>query len=143
MPLGKRITIIGAELVGLELAEFLAERGREVTVIDSASKAGKGLYLVRRLRLLSELKHLGVTMIKQADDIAIGDHQITYRNYRNQQRSFNTDHVIVAQGATGDTVLADELRSAGFKTHTVGDCNGISYIEGAIESAAELAVALD
>ncbi len=45
MPLGKNIVIIGAELVGLELAEFLAERGRQVTVIDSASRAGKGLYL--------------------------------------------------------------------------------------------------
>ncbi len=143
MPLGKRITIIGAELVGLELAEFLAQRGREVTVIDAASKAGKGLYLVRRLRLLSELRHLGVTMINKAGDIAIGDHQVSYRNYRNQQRSFPADHVIVAQGASGDTALADALRSAGFRTHTVGDCTGISYIEGAIESAAELAVAID
>lgn len=34
MPLGKRVSIIGAGLVGLELAEFLIERGREVTVLD-------------------------------------------------------------------------------------------------------------
>src|SRR5262249_17494322 len=33
MPLGQRIVIIGGELVGLELAEFLVHRGRNVTVI--------------------------------------------------------------------------------------------------------------
>jgi pyruvate/2-oxoglutarate dehydrogenase complex dihydrolipoamide dehydrogenase (E3) component len=143
LPLGKRITIIGAELVGLELAEFLAERAREVTVIDSAARPGKGLYLVRRMRLLEELRHLGVTIITQAQDIAIGAAQVTYKNYRGQDRAIDTDHVIVAQGATGDTRLADTLQSAGFTAHSIGDCEGVSYIEGAMEAAAELAARLN
>ncbi len=142
LPLGKKITIVGAELVGLELAEYLAERGREVTVIDSAPQAGKGLYLVRRMRLLEELVHLGVTTIRNAQDISIDERAISYTNYRGQRRSFATDHVIVAQGATGDTSLARELEAAGFTTHAIGDCTGVSYIEGAMHAAAELAVAL-
>lgn len=142
MPLGKQITIIGAELVGLELAEFLAERGRKVTVIDSAPQAGKGLYLVRRMRLLDELNHLGVALITKADDINIGDRHVNYTNHRGQQRRLDADHVIVAKGATGDTTLADQLKESGFKTHTIGDCNGVSYIEGALESAAILATEL-
>ena len=143
LPLGKRITIIGAELVGLELAEFLAERGRVITVIDGASRAGKGLYLVRRMRLLNELDHLGVVLINSATHISIGDGQVTYTNYRAQQRSIDTDHVIVAQGATGDTSLAQTLQTEGFTTHTIGDCEGVAYIEGAMESAAELAASLN
>ncbi|MFK7730126.1 MAG: NAD(P)/FAD-dependent oxidoreductase [Pseudomonadales bacterium] len=142
LPLGERITIIGAELVGLELAEFLAERGRQVTIIDEAKRPGKGLYLVRRMRLLEELEHLGVRVLTKASDITIGDHEVSYINYRGQQRSLATDHVIVAKGATGDESLADLFREAGFATHAIGDCTGVSYIEGAIESAAELAVAL-
>jgi NADPH-dependent 2,4-dienoyl-CoA reductase/sulfur reductase-like enzyme len=142
MPLGKQITIIGAELVGLELAEFLAERGRKVTVIDSAAQAGKGLYLVRRMRLLDELNHLGVALITKADDINIGDRHVNYTNHRGQQRRLDADHVIVAKGATGDTALADQLQENGFKTHTIGDCNGVGYIEGALESAAILATQL-
>ena len=142
LPLGKRITIIGAELVGLELAEFLAERGREVTVIDSRQQAGKGLYLVRRMRLFDELDHLGVTRINNAGGIAIDEHCVSYSNYRGQQRSIHADNVIVAMGATKDTRLAETFKSAGFVTHTIGDCNGVSYIEGAMESAAELAKSL-
>lgn len=142
LPLGQRIVIIGSELVGLELAEFLALRGRRVTVVDESSKPGKGLYLVRRMRLLDELHELGVTLLNNADEIGIGDYCVSYRNYRGQQRSVAADNVIVAKGASGDSTLAEQCRAAGLTTHEIGDCRGVSYIEGAIESAAELAVSL-
>ena len=142
LPLGRKISIVGSELVGLELAEFLAERGRNVTVIDESAEVGRGLYLVRRLRLLDELRRMGVTLIRQAQDIAIGDNEVSYTNFRQQRRSVDADHVIVARGATGDTALAEQLRDQGFAVHTIGDCNGVGYIEGAMEAAAELATAL-
>ena len=141
MPLGKQIVIIGGELVGLELAEFLVERGRELTVLENSGYAGKGLYIVRRMRLMDELKALGVHIVKSADQVEIGDQEVSY-TAADKRQTVRADHVIVAQGATGNTDLADALRSAGFTTHTIGDCNGVSYIEGAMESAAELAVSI-
>jgi 2,4-dienoyl-CoA reductase (NADPH2) len=142
LPLGRRVTIIGGELVGLELAEFLAERGRKVTVVDDARRPGKGLYLVRRLRLLDELEHLGVVILNNASQINIGEQVVNYTNYRGQQRSVAADHVIVAKGATGDTALADQFKAAGMSAHAIGDATGVTYIEGAIEDAAKLAVEL-
>jgi 2,4-dienoyl-CoA reductase (NADPH2) len=142
LPLGLRVTIIGGELVGLELAEFLAERGRKVTVVDDARRPGKGLYLVRRLRLLDELEHLGVVILNNASQINIGEQVVNYTNYRGQQRSVAADHVIVAKGATGDTALADQFKAAGISAHAIGDATGVTYIEGAIEDAAKLAVEL-
>ena len=142
LPLGKQIPIIGGELVGLELAEFLAERGRKVTVLEASNHPGKGLFLVRRMRLIDELGHLGVDLRRGATDIAIGEHKVTYTNTRGQARSSSADHVIVATGATGDSSLADELEKDGFSVHSIGDCTGVGYIEGAIEAAAEVAVAI-
>jgi NADPH-dependent 2,4-dienoyl-CoA reductase/sulfur reductase-like enzyme len=142
MPLKKDIVIIGAELVGLELAEYLAERGRRVTVIDEAKRPGKGLYLVRRMRLLRELEELGVSLLNRARDVAIEDGVVAYTNLHGQRRRVGAGHVIVAQGASADLGLAESLKAAGFSVHSIGDANGVGYIEGAIESAAELAVAL-
>jgi 2,4-dienoyl-CoA reductase-like NADH-dependent reductase (Old Yellow Enzyme family)/thioredoxin reductase len=142
MPLGRRITIIGGELVGLELAEYLAERGREVTVLEETNHPGRGLFLVRRMRLLAELPELGVSLVKNATGVRILDGQVAYVNYRGQERTVAADHVIVATGASGDSTLADSLGAAGFTVHSIGDCNGVGYIEGAMEAAAELAVAL-
>jgi 2,4-dienoyl-CoA reductase (NADPH2) len=126
----------------VELAEFLAQRGRVVTVIDSSPEAGKGLFLVRRMRLLDELRLLDVTLIKKAEDIAIGENVVSYINTLGQQRTIDADHVIVARGATGDTTLAEQLEAAGLTTLSIGDWSGVSYIEGAMEAAAELAVKL-
>jgi 2,4-dienoyl-CoA reductase-like NADH-dependent reductase (Old Yellow Enzyme family)/NADPH-dependent 2,4-dienoyl-CoA reductase/sulfur reductase-like enzyme len=140
MPLAKEIVIVGSELVGLELAEYLAERGRRVTVLDEAARPGKGLYLVRRMRLLRELRELGVTVLKRAGDIVIEDAAVSYTNFRGQRRRIAAGHVIVAQGASAELTLAEALREAGFTVHSIGDCNGVGYIEGAMEDAAELAL---
>ena len=141
MPLGRQIAIIGGGLVGLELAEFLAERGRQVTVLERSGYPGQGLYVVRRMRLMDELKSLGVRIIKEAEQVEIGDQEVVY-TAADKRQIIKVDQVIVAKGATGNTDLADALREAGFTTHTIGDCTGVSYIEGAMESAAELAVTI-
>ncbi|WP_176593751.1 FAD-dependent oxidoreductase [Sphingobium sp. EM0848] len=139
MPFGKRIVIIGGELVGMELAEFLAQRGRQVTIIDQADRLGAGLQVVRRWRVLDELHHLGVTMLADVRDVEIGDHLVRYANPAGQLRTLAADHVIVAQGATGDTSLAETLAVAGFSVDVIGDAKGVGYIEGAMQDAAELA----
>ena len=142
MPLGKRIAIVGGELVGLELAEFLNERGRTIGVVDEAPRLGAGLTLVRRMRLIEELQEHGVGLYAGASNIRIEQEQVRFTDAKGEQRSIAADHVIVAKGASGDLALADQLRSAGFAVHLVGDCRGVSYIEGAMRSAAEAAAAI-
>lgn len=137
MPLGQNIVIIGGELVGVELAEFLHERGRTVTVIEPAPRLGKGLLLVRRMRLLAELKEHGVALHGGAQDISIGKSDVSFTDAKGTPQVIPADQVIVAMGAAGDTSLADMLRGEGFRVETVGDCNGVSYIEGAIRGAKE------
>lgn len=140
MPVGKSVVIIGGDLVGLELAEFLVERGRRVTVIDDNPKFGAGLQIVRRWRVLDELRHSGVSLRPNHSGIAIEDGSVTAIDPdTNAPVSFDADTVIIAKGATGDTHLADALQAAGHKVHPIGDCTGIGYIEGAIRAGAEVA----
>lgn len=135
MPLGERVVIIGGELVGLELAEFLAKRGRKVTVLEETSRVGRGLPLVRRFRVIDECRELGVDLLTEASDFVIGDHQVTYSNDAQQERTIAADSVIVAKGATGDDTVADALRPLGIPVHQIGDCTGVGYIEGAMRDA--------
>jgi NADPH-dependent 2,4-dienoyl-CoA reductase/sulfur reductase-like enzyme len=142
MPLGQRIAIIGGELVGLELAEFLIERGREVTVIGEAPKFGGGLLLVRRMRLITELKEHGVQMFPGSGEIRIEPEAVLFTDGAGRAQRLSADHVIVAAGAHGDTSLAEALRAAGLNVSAYGDCTGIGYIESAIRGAAEAVAAL-
>jgi 2,4-dienoyl-CoA reductase-like NADH-dependent reductase (Old Yellow Enzyme family)/siroheme synthase (precorrin-2 oxidase/ferrochelatase) len=142
MPLGKRVVIIGGELVGLELAEFLIERGRQVTVVGEAAKFGGGLLLVRRMRLIAELREHGVALHPGARDIAIAADAVRFLDGAGMAHAVPADHVIVAAGARGDSTLADALRGEGFTVHEIGDGTGIGYIEGAIRGAATLVAGL-
>jgi 2,4-dienoyl-CoA reductase-like NADH-dependent reductase (Old Yellow Enzyme family)/NADPH-dependent 2,4-dienoyl-CoA reductase/sulfur reductase-like enzyme len=137
MPLGNHVVIIGGELVGIELAEFLQERGRTVTVVDEAQRFGKGLTLVRRMRILQELEEHGVSLRRGASNIAIGKDAVTFTAEDGAAMSVPADTVVVAKGATGDLSLAESLEAVGFKVHTIGDANGIGYIEGAVRGAYE------
>lgn len=135
MPLGDKIAIIGGELVGIELAEFLAERGRTVTVIEEAPRLGKGLTLVRRMRILSELVEHGVGLHGGATGVAISAGAVSFVDAQGNAHSVAADNVIVAKGAAGDLTLANSLTAAGFTVHAIGDATGVGYIEGAMAGA--------
>jgi len=142
MPLGKRVVIIGGELVGVELAEFLMERGREVTIVGEAAKFGGGLLLVRRMRLLAELREHGVAMFPGASGIRIGKNEVSFTSEAGEEQIIAADHVVVAMGAHGDSTLANALRAQGHDVVEVGDGTGVTYIEGAIRGAAEAVAAM-
>ncbi|WP_373490041.1 FAD-dependent oxidoreductase [Parasphingorhabdus sp.] len=138
MPLDDNIVIIGGELVGLELAEFLVERGRKVFVMDSAPKMGAGLQIVRRWRVLDTLREHGVAMLTSLQNIEIKRDCVIAQKSDGRPVKIYADQIIVAKGASGDLRFANELRAAGHVVHEIGDCTGIHYIEGAMRSAAEV-----
>lgn len=142
MPFGQRIVIIGGELVGLELAEFLVERGRDVTVVDDIARFGAGLTVVRRMRLLAELAEHGVCLRPRARDLSIEETLVRFTDRTGGERSVEADHVIIAKGATGDLGLAAELRAEGHEVHEIGDCSGVGYIEKAMRGAAVAVAAI-
>ena len=142
MPVGKRVVIIGGELVGIELAEFLHDRGREVTVVDEAAQLGRGFSPARRAVLLDELPLAGITFHAGASEIAIGDKAVTFVASDGTPQQHAADTVIIAKGAETNTRLYDELVAAGIDARMVGDCQGVGYIVGAVRTAADAAAAI-
>lgn len=139
MPLGKRIVMLGGGLVAVELAEFLAERGRQVTILEESGTLGKELMLVRRWRNMADIEKLGVECLNHAQVVSINTEQVTYSNSNGQLRTIPADTVIVTSGVTGDLSLAEDLSSLNIEVHSVGDCNGPGYIEGAIHEGYKIA----
>jgi len=143
MPLGRNVVIVGGELVGLELAEFLSERGRSVTVVDDVPRFGAGITLVRRLRLLAELREHGLPLHPGSKDIRIEPERVCFTDHGGEAHDVPADHVIVAKGTTGDSTQAEAFRGAGLRVHEVGDGSGVGYIEGAMRDAMEAVDAIN
>jgi len=132
MPLGKRVTIVGGGLVGLELAEFLIARGRQVCVLESSGQLGRELAIVRRWRVLHGIRVHGGQLLTGVTVTAIEGNRVRYQTAEGEAGDVQCDSVVLASGATPDTTLADALSSAGLKVVSIGDCQSLGYIEGAI-----------
>lgn len=139
MPIGDRVVIIGGEIVGLELAEFLHDRGRKVTVIDNVAQFGRGLSPTRRSVMLEQMPDVGIVLHEGASGIAIGEESVTFAGADGEPVAVPADTVIIAKGAEANTGLYDELKAAGIEAHMVGDCQGVGYILGAVRTAADVA----
>ena len=133
MPLGRRIVIVGGGLVGLELAEFLIARGREVTVLEAGDKPGRELAIVRRWRVLDAVE-THAKLHRQARVTEITAQEVCWTDADGTPQRTPADSVVLATGALTDDSVATALQACGVPVHRAGDCTEIGYIEGAMHA---------
>lgn len=134
MPVGKRVVVIGGSLVGLELAEFLAERGRKVTLLEEGPHMGLPMAMPRRWTAVRKAAEHGVTLVRNATPVSISESMVRYR-VGDAEVEVEADNVVVAAYVEPDQGLADTLRSNGFEVRVAGDAVDVGYIEGAMHTA--------
>lgn len=140
MPIKNEVTIIGGELVGMEMAEFLLERGRKVTILEEDDHVGEGLALVRRWKVAHDVAKAGADVHVLSKATGIGPDTVDYEEQGKGKHKAPAKSVIVAQGATPNTDLIDQMGSSKYSMHRVGDCNEkLSYIDGAIHESYDVA----
>ena len=142
MPISKNIIIIGGDLVGLELAEFLIERGRKVTVLEPSASLGPNLSIVRRSRVVHLLKENGATLLTNATINEISKEGVLYE-HGEEAHLAKADQVIIAMGANPNLELTNALKEKNIAVTPIGDCTSIGYIHGAIADARNAVLAID
>ena len=139
MPLSKNIIIIGGDLVGLELAEFLVARGRKVKVLEPTGSLGPNLSIVRRSRVVHLLKEHGVDLLTNVDIKEIRGQEV-FVHHEDMEKTLNMDQVIIALGANPNLSLSKMLSKINIRHTTIGDCASIGYIHGAIADARDAVI---
>ena len=141
MPIAKNIVVIGGDLVGLELAEFLVERGRTVTVLEPSGSLGPNLSIVRRSRVVHMLKEHKVDLLTNVTIKEIDGQEVIF-DHEEAQKSLQADQVIIALGADTNSELSDELTNLNMPHTSIGDCTSVGYIHGAIADARKAVIDL-
>lgn len=137
MPIADEVVVIGGGLVGLELAEYLVERRRKVTVLEPGPSLGAELAIVRRARVLHMLREHGVKIHRGVEITEIGADKVCYTQ-KDEFKELACKQVIIAMGAEGDRSLEEQLAGSGAQLHRIGDCRDVGYIDGAILDARKL-----
>ena len=130
---GQKVVVIGGGLVGCETAEFLADRGKLVTVVEQESEIATKVSppFVREL-LLRRLDEKGVVTMPGALDWNISASGLVVTTHEGERLVLEADNIVVAVGARPNRELEDSLRQLVPEIHVVGDCGGGGDIMEAI-----------
>ncbi|HWJ67168.1 MAG TPA: FAD-dependent oxidoreductase [Nocardioides sp.] len=135
LPIGKDVVVVGGSLVGLELAEFFAERGKAVTVLEAGAQLGLPMAMPRRWGAVRRAAEHGVRCVRQSTVEEITPGTVVYRDHEGQRRTAPADLVVIASEVTSHAPLEKELIDRGIDVKVVGDAGDVGYIQGAIHSA--------
>jgi 2,4-dienoyl-CoA reductase-like NADH-dependent reductase (Old Yellow Enzyme family)/thioredoxin reductase len=119
---GDRVAVIGGELVGCETAEFLAEKGKKVTVIRRGPEMALGAMFTLRPWLLDRLRKIGVTLLPGVTYHEITPSGIVVTTKEGERKVIGADTIVLAAGSVPNNGLYEELKGKVKEIHLAGDC---------------------
>ena len=132
MPVGKRVVVIGGDIEGCQLAEFLVKRGRKVTIVDTAPALGKGLLSDDPDRLFKWFNRKGTVMMPGVHYEEITDQGLLVTTKDGEKRRLRADSIITALPLQPSSALAENSLKKVPEVYQIGDCREPGYMHDAI-----------
>ncbi len=139
---GPRVVVVGAGSTGCETAEFLFEKGKEVTVVEMLPELASDMGFRDRVRLLTRITGLPIRFLTNATCSEILKTGVRVKTAQGEERFIEANTVVLAVGTKGDESLLPLLKAEGFQVYPVGDCGGGKKIADAIGQAFKLCYTL-
>ena len=136
---GEKVVIIGGGEVGSELAWFLAEKGKKVTIVEMLYGVAMDMNLFSRFYLLDKLAELGVEVLTTMTAEQITDEGVATVDMSGNRQVVAADTVILAVGFRSDSELEEKLKGEVPELYTAGDCVRPGKILGAIHGGSRIA----
>lgn len=141
VPAGDKVVILGAGLVGCELALWLARQGKKVTMVELQKKilAVNGPLCHANFDMLEKLiPYNGIEVMTSSKVLKTTEKGVLVDTMGKQQEIL-ADTVVLAVGYNAEKSLYEELKFETGELYLVGDARNVSSIMYAIWDAYEVA----
>lgn len=137
---GERVVIIGGGGTGCETAEFLAERGHKVTMIEMMAHIGMNIEAITRRWMYYQFRRAGVRLFTQSKLMRIEPGRVFYQDQRGGESGIDCDHAVIALGyRSSDDMAFCEDEGFPVPSYRIGDCEKPGTILDAVVTGATLA----
>ncbi|MFC2018128.1 FAD-dependent oxidoreductase [Chloroflexota bacterium] len=119
--IGTSAIVVGGGSLGIETADFLAQRGRKIIVLEALDCLGENMDRFIYKYLLERLIEQGVVMLTNCPVREITEHGV-YVKHNFDLLFIKGETVILALGMQLENRLAEELRQRGISFQSIGDC---------------------
>ena len=141
-PVSGRIVIIGGGIVGCETAEYLAEHGCKVSIVEMTEKIASGLSSTILPTMLENYTKYAVKQYTKHKVTEIDLTQVRCEDEHGNAVYLACDYVVLASGARPVIFDTTTLIEKGIEVIKVGDCEVVADISHAIKTAYDAANAL-
>ena len=135
---GENVAIIGGELVASEVAEFLASKGKKVTMLRRGKEMAQKVNPVLRDSLLGRLKKAGVNMLTGVTYEKATDKSLAITTKDGKRKIIKTDTIVLAAGAVSEKSLYDEVKNNYSEIYLIGDSVSPRNLRDAINEGFEV-----
>lgn len=134
---GQRIVIVGGGSVGCEAAEFLADLGKDVTILEMTDQVAVDLGQQNRWVLVDRLDASKIRVETRAKATNITEHGVQILRSGQYKEFFEADMVVIAAGMRADRSLAASLEGTVTSLYEAGDCTAVGRVRTAVAAGFE------
>jgi len=128
---GEKVVIIGGGMVGCETAEFLARKGKKVTILELLPRIARDIGVTNRTAMRERIQEAGITVLTSAETKEISETEVTVE-VEGKMQPIEADTVVISVGFRPDSNLREALEGKVPVLHIIGDSNEPGKILGAI-----------
>jgi 2,4-dienoyl-CoA reductase-like NADH-dependent reductase (Old Yellow Enzyme family)/thioredoxin reductase len=138
--LGRKILVVGGGGIGAEVADYLSENGKEVTLIEM--REGIALDLVGHLQhfLNVRLKAKGVHILTSTKAIRFEKEGLWVEDPQGTKRLGGFDSIVIALGSIPNDELVESLKGKVSEVYVVGDASKPREVMEAVFEGEEVAL---
>ena len=118
---GDKAVVIGGELVGSEVAEFLARKGKKVTMVRRGPEMAQKVSPSLRSFLLERLRNAGISMLAGVTYDRATEEGLIITTKDGEKKTIEADTVVIAAGAVPEQSLYQEIEDRVAEIYLVGD----------------------
>jgi len=138
-PVGQKVVIIGGNMLGCEVAEFIAEQGNIVSVIKMrpGGAMAEDCEPTNRRGLLDALQECQVNMLSgyKLEGLTVDGVKLVHRD-TGDERTLEAELVVLALGSKPERDLVEDLKKMDVDFFPIGDCQQPRNIRQAIYEGA-------
>ena len=129
---GNTVVVIGGGLTGCEAADYLACKGKRVTLIERQGKLAANMEKKNRRDLLNRLKENGVITKLNSQVTAVERGQLLVTDWQGYSETLDPENIVFAMGYQPNRNLYEQLRRIHPRVYLVGDAQHIGDIGTAV-----------
>jgi len=118
---GQNVMVMGGGLVGCEAAAYLAQGGREVTVVELLDRILKGENRANQQQMIKMLAEGNVEVFNRTRVTEITAQGVVI-DHGGEIREIEADSIVIAVGMTAISALHEDLKDMIPETYAIGDC---------------------